>query len=143
MASGDVKFAVTYRGYNELRTKLRTSDEWVGEPYRRSFQAMGQIGAESVQAGAPIGSTGRTVNEVRPVVSKAKIPRFVRIEERAMNRGMAYPRILEFSPWAQNRYRKGRNRHRLWMKKAIQRVVPVYERLLEMAGDAVEQAWAQ
>lgn len=143
MASGDVKFTVTYRGVNELRAKLRSSEEWIGAPYRESFQTMGQVGLQSVQAGAPIGTTGRTVNNVVPVVSKARIPRFVRIEERAQNRRMAYPRVLEFSPYAQNRYKKGRNKHRYWMKKAIERVVPVFEHLLDKAADGVERNWAQ
>lgn len=149
MASGDVKFKVTYSGYNELRAKLRDHEEWMGPPYRTAMRSISEVGATSVRAAAPIGPgrraypPGQTVANVRPVVSKAKIPRFARVDETARHGGMAYPRILEFSPYAQSRYKKGTNKHRLWMRNAIQRVVPIFERLLDQAAEGVEKAWAE
>jgi len=143
MATGDVRFKVTETGYNELRAKIKNRED-LFQPYQGGMKRIGEVGAQSVTAGAPIGPSGRTVNNVRAVASKAKIPRFVRVEETAKSdAGFPYPRTLEFSPFANSRYKKGTNRRRLWMRLAIERVVPAFDQIFEKTADEVERRWAE
>lgn len=139
---GDIRYVVTERGYDSLHRKVKDHNGLFGPPHTTAMNQIGQVGSTSARAAAPIGSTGKTVARIRPYVAKQPIPNKVRIVESARSRaGFGYPRVLEFSPFAQSRYRKGTNRYRLWMKRAIDRIHPLIDAAFKSAADGVERIW--
>lgn len=144
---GSLKFSVSVAGFKEMDRKLKTAfddgDSLLAEPWRDALDNMGKLGEQSAIAGAPLGPSGRTIARMGYRVQKAAMPRYVVVKTTAKSsRGYPYPRLQEYSPFAQSRYRKGQNRNRNWFFKAIQRIFPTVETRLQQTAREIEAKWA-
>jgi hypothetical protein len=140
-----IRFKLQVEGLQELRQLLR-GDELLREPYKDAMNTIADTARAGVRAAAPVGLTGRTREAVRAIVSAARIPLWVRVEDKVLvrtkqGRAVNYPRLLEFSPFAQNRYRKGASRHKGWKKDAITRLEGRINAIFQAARVDVENRW--
>ncbi len=136
------RFSVDMVGWTETLKKLRPAEDLYAEPWRHAVEAMTDVGYQSGVSAAPIGLTGQTNLRMQKKVQKAKVPRWGVVKTTATRGGFCYPRITNFSPYAQSRYHTGSNTNRYWFTNALKRVEQAMEGILNKAGSEIETLWS-
>lgn len=140
---GGFKFTVETRGFRETIKRLNPPEDLYAEPWRHAVEEMTDVGYQSSLSAAPIGLSSQTNLRMAKKVQKIKVPRWGVVKTTATRGGFAYPRITNFSPYAQSRYHTGVNPHRYWFTNALKRVDQAMSGILDKAGSAIEALWTK
>ena len=137
--AGALKVSIALRGFKETARLLKT-EELAGPPWRSFMEQIGQLGADSIRAGAPMRS-GLTVNRTGHKVQRTPLPRYTIMRTAATRKGYPYPRLTTFSPYAQSRYKKGTNPNKGWFERAIDRVEHGIAAFAQRTVDEIARRW--
>ena len=135
-----MRFIVKVTGFKELRQKLKR-EELLGPPWRSAMEEIGSIGADAVRAAAPTRS-GLTASKTGFRVQKGATPFWTVVATKAKRKGFPYPRITNFSPYANSRYHKGVNPNRGWFTNATNRARAALGAVLNRAADEIQRRWS-
>lgn len=142
MAGDAVKFSVETKGFKEALKKLEPPSNIYAEPLRNAWNEIAEFG-ESVGIQAAPQESGRTVGAFQKKVSKQKVPLWAVVKTTAKRNGFAYPRVVNYSPYAQSRYKKGVNIHRYWFDNAMNRARAIMGRVFERALVEMQTGWEE
>ncbi len=146
-----MKVDVHLVGFKETIALLK-GNELIREPWTRAMTQIGQSGAAALRAGAPRAS-GQTGDRATYRVQAKPIPNYTVIRTTAVRDRFSYPRVQEFSPYAYQGRKRGRNgrripprgvnRNRGWFTKIMKNLEPTWARLLDKAADEMEKIWSR
>lgn len=147
--AGEFRVSVTLSGWRELAEHLKPPEDLYADPWRQAVEEMAEVGYTAALARAPIGEEprgnyrpGQTALRMQKKMQRRKVPNWAVVKTTANRNGYPYPRLTNFSPYAQSRYRTGTNVHRYWFTNAIKRVDQALSGILQKAGDEIERRWA-
>lgn len=135
-----VKFTIETHGFREAIRKLDAPEDLIGTPLGAALEEIAAFG-EAVGISMAPERGGRTRRAFQKKVSKQKVPLWAVVKTTAKKNGFAYPRVVNYSPFAQNRYKKGVNVHRYWFDNAMNRARAIMERVLNKAVDEIVDRW--
>lgn len=137
-------------GWRELAQRAR-ADELIAPPWRDALEEVGQLLEQGAIAGAPIGTTGQLVMRMFHRVQRRPMPGYVVVGTKARRQRYAYPRFVNYSSTASRVRpltragvpRRARpNPNLRWLERAIARVWPRVNQVLERAARRIEARWA-
>lgn len=140
MPSNAVKFTVTTHGFREAIRKLDPPSDLYAEPFRDAWNEVAEFGEAAAISAAPMGGGG-TIGAMQKKVSKSKVPLWAVVKTTAKRNGFAYPRVVNYSPFANSRYRTGTNPHRYWFDNAANRARAIMGRVFDKALDEMAKRW--
>ena len=140
MAGSAVKFSVETHGFREALKKLSPPSDLYGEPVRHAWEEIAEFGESAGISAAPF-EGGGTIAGFQKKVSKSKVPLWAVVKTTAKRDGFAYPRVVNYSPFAQSRYRKGVNVHRYWFDNAMNRARAIMGRVFDRALVEIVTRW--
>jgi hypothetical protein len=138
-----VKFSVEVSGFKQMMKRLKPAEDLYAEPVQGAMNDIADLGEALGIRAAPLKS-GRTIGGFERKVQKKKVPLWAVVKTTAKDKhGFAFTRVVNYSPFAQSRYRKGVNRHRNWFDNAMNQARGAMGKILEKAGDEIERRWTQ
>ena len=123
------KVSVGLSGYREIRKKL--GPELWREAFPKLIQAVADIGAKAMRAGAPKGKTGDAEAGISVRLTTGKFPS-ARIVDTAKHGRYPYVTLLEFAT---------KYHHRAWAEDAVLGELPAMNRALDDAARDIEAVW--
>jgi hypothetical protein len=142
MASSAVKFTVTTHGFKEALRKLDPPSQLYAEPLKSAWTDIAEFGESAAISLAPM-DRGGTIAAMQHKVSKSKVPLWAVVKTTAKRNGFAYPRVTNYSPFAQSRYRKGANPNRYWFDNAMNRARAHMGRIFDRALVEMQTRWEE
>lgn len=142
MPSSAIKVSVQTKGFKEALRKLDPPSQLYAEPLRHGWTEIAEFGEAAGISAAPQAGGG-TIASFQHKVSKSKIPLWAVVKTTAKRNGFAYPRVVNYSPFAQSRYKKGTNTHQHWFDNAMNRTRAIMTRVFDRALVEMQTAWEQ
>lgn len=141
MPNDAIKVSVEVKGFKQMRKLLTPPSNLYGEPVREAMEEIAEFGESAAISLAPRGFSGQTIARMSRKVQRKPVPLWAVVKTTAKRDGFAYPRVVNYSPYAQSRYRTGVNRNRYWFDNAMNRARSVMGRILEKAGEEMARRW--